>query len=275
VTETHPGPLASPPGHPDPDTLADFDAGVLDPARTDKLRAHVSTCTHCGSILAGINDVPVLLRRLSPPRLPAEVEARIFAALDAERLARFGPLPAAPGSGAVVSLAAARESRRRRTRLIGLVAAGLVLVAGGAATAVGLTNRSTQTADNTALAEHGNKGAGGAPAAPPADASDLPAYDSQTITRSPLLIRILNGERGPLTQSGDGSLSQQRLQSCASGIARVLPGVGGRPAGVQHISFEGRRAYLLVYTGGAGRMLVVVAESCSGEEPNVLYSRAV
>jgi hypothetical protein len=52
-------------------------------------------------------------------------------------------------------------------------------------------------------------------------------------------------------------------------------GVEGGPAGVQHISFEGRPAYLLVYSGTGGRVLVVVGESCSGADPSLLYTRTL
>ena len=274
MTETRPGPLASPHGHPDLDTLADFDAGLLDQAQSATLRAHVAACGHCRSILAGIGDIPDLLRRLPPPHIPAAVEARIFAALDAERLARFGPIPAAaPQRPPVPSLAAARERRRRRTRLTSLAAAGLVLIAGGATTVAGLSRHPAPSGGgSTALSEHSDKGAGAAPSAQSAQ-PDLPAYDRQTITRSPLLIRILNGERGPLAPGSDGVLTDQRLRSCEAAVARAVQGVSGSPAGVQHISFEGHPAYLLLYSSGAGRVLVVVGEGCTGEDPSLLYTR--
>jgi hypothetical protein len=288
MTETHPGPLASPPDHPDLDTLADFDAGVLAPEQAARLGGHVSACTRCRAILAGIGDVPRLLRLLPAPHIPPEVEARIVAALDAERLALFGvgPRPAAatptaapgpvgrPGAGvgSVAGIAAARERRRGRTRLVGMVAAGLVVIAAGATAVVGLhRGQPTTSAGGAASTADHQQGAGGAGQAA---APRLPSYDRQTITSSSLLTRILNGERGPLAAGGEGGLSAGRLSSCASGVARVVPGTGGgAPAGVQHILFEGRPGYLLVYASGSGRVLVVVAEGCSAEAPGVLYTR--
>jgi hypothetical protein len=157
---------------------------------------------------------------------------------------------------------------------MGLAAAGLVLIAGGTATVNGLNGRPAPGGGSgTALSEHNDAGAGGAKAPP--TQSGLPAYDRRTITGSPLLVRILNGERGPLAASGDGVPADQRMRSCEAGIAREVRGAGDRPAGVQHISFEGQPAYLLVYSGAGGRMLVVVGASCSGEDPSLLYTRTL
>src|SRR5439155_7882122 len=113
MTDTRPGPPASPQGHPDLDTLADFDAGVLDPAQSARLRSHVSACARCQRIIAGIGGVPLLLRRLPPAHIPPEVEERIFAALDAERLAMFGPTQAPTGGATPVEGHAAGPIRVR------------------------------------------------------------------------------------------------------------------------------------------------------------------
>jgi hypothetical protein len=269
MTETRPDPLASPHGHPDLDTLADFDAGVLAPAETTRLEAHVSSCAQCQAVIAGMSDVSGLLRGLPPPRMPAEVEARIFAALAAERA---GSDPTRhPAAASVLNLDAARERRRRRTRVMSIAAAGLIVVVGGAATAIGLNRSSPSGAGGSAVAERDNTGKAAGPGL-----TGLPSYDRETITRSPLLLSILNGDRGTLAEPDGGAMSDaRRLQACENGIAREVQGINTGPAGVQHIRFEGQQAYLLVYSGTSARTLVVVGEKCSTADPDVLYTRTL
>ena len=277
MTETRPGPTPLP-GHPDLDALGDFDAGILDPAASARLRAHLSGCGRCQAVLAEIGNVPALLRDLPPVRMPAEVEARIFAALDAERRTRFGPPPAGPGSrplAPVTSLDTARPRRRRFIRPLALVAAGFALAVGGAVTTLTLQDRtrSTTSAGNS-LAERSAPTAE-LPAAPTPQPG-LPAYDRESVTQAPLLVQILTGQRGPLSQGEGGTgADSERLRGCAAGVARVVPGTDPEPAGLQHIRFEGRSAYLLLYAGGSRRILVVVAERCSAANPQVLFSRTV
>ena len=57
-----------------------------------------------------------------------------------------------------------------------------------------------------------------------------------------------------------GTLRHQlRLQTC-------------RIAGVQHIRFEGTPAYALAYSANGKRTLVVVAETCTATDPQVLFT---
>jgi hypothetical protein len=271
LTEIRPDPLAPPPGHPDLDALADFDAGVLDPAEATHLQAHVAACARCRAVIAGIHDLPQLLRALPPVRMPADVEARILAALDAERRAQGRSQPGPPAttpSGPVPSLDAARQRRRRPPRLLALAAAGLVLMLGGAAATIALQGR------HAARTNAGSSAAQAHPSqqTPPQDAAALPSYDRQSVTRSPLLVSILNGEHGPLAPAGADA---EQIRSCQLGVARQVPGTGAGPAGVQRIRFEGQPAYLLVYREAGRSVLVVVAERCSAADPAVLFSHPV
>jgi hypothetical protein len=269
MTETQPGPLASPPGHPDLDTLADFGAGVLDPAESVQLQAHVNACARCQGVLAGSAAVPDLLRTLPPIPMPPAVEARIFAALSAERRAtqrQPGPVPVRPPVP-VVSLDLARERRAARMRTLSKVAAGLILVVGIGAGVVALNKGGTSTS---------NGGAGSAAGVPerqqpvgaPHDAAALPDYSRATITGSPLLIQILTGTKGPLSAGG----ATDRLRGCELGVAQQVPAAGANPAGVQHIRFEGTPAYALAYSANGRRTLVVVAETCTEADPQVLFT---
>jgi hypothetical protein len=275
LTEIRPGPLALPPGHPDLDALADFDAGVLAPAEAAPLQAHVAGCARCRAVLAGVRDVPQLLRALPPVRMPADVEARILAALDAERRAQWQTqwqtqrqsqpgAPATAPAGPVPSLDAARRHRRWSPRPLALAAASLVLLAGGAAATIALQGRHTS---------HTNAGSSTAevlPTRPTPQDAVLPSYDRHTVTRSPLLVSILNGEHGGLAP-----VDTERIRSCQLGVARQVPGTGTGPAGMQLIRFEGQPAYLLAYRGNGRSVLVVVAQRCSAADPAVLFSRPV
>jgi hypothetical protein len=271
VTEIRPGPLAPPPGHPDLDALADFDAGVLDPVEATQLQTHVATCARCRAVLAGIRDVPQLLRALPPVRMPADVEARILAALDAERQARWRPQRPQPGppattpAGPVPSLDAARHRRRWPPRLLALAAAGLVLLLGGATVTIALQSR------HTARTSAGSSTAEVFPTrqTPPQDAA-LPSYDRQSVIRPSLLVSILNGEQGPLTPA-----DAEQIRSCQLGVARQVPGTGAGPAGMLRIRFEGQPAYLLAYRGASRPVLVVVGERCSAADPAVLFSHSM
>lgn len=278
MTETQPGPLASPPGHPDLDTLADYGAGVLDPAATTQLQRHVDSCTRCQGVLAGSAAVPDLLRTLPPITMPPAIEARIFAALDAERQASRGgaarPDPRQPGPvpvRPVASLDAARERRASRFRRLSLVAAALVLVVGGGAVAIAVGanhNNATGSGDRgggTVAAENGPKVNG----IPPKDAAGLPTYDRQTITTdASLLLQILQGQHGPLSPSVDVS----HLRDCERGVAAQVSGVGATPTGVIPVDFEGTRSYALVYVTPTSRTVVVVSQECTGTDPRVLFT---
>jgi hypothetical protein len=284
MTETQPGPLASPPGHPDLDTLADYGAGVLDPATSTQLQTHVSTCTRCQGVLAGSAAVPDLLRTLPPIPMPPAIEARIFAALDAERRSRGGPprpeprqpgpVPVRPaaGSAPVASLDAARARRSARFRTLSKVAAALVLVV-GAGTAVIALNGSKENATS-------NSGGPGAAAeqqpqvnvdggGPPKDSSGLPQYDRRTLQGN-LLLLILQGQRGKLVPA----VERQRLQGCETAVSQSVPAAAGRqPVGVVPINFEGNKAYALAYvSAGDKQMIVVVSQDCTQGDPQVLYT---
>jgi hypothetical protein len=273
-------------GHPALDTLAELDAELLDPAGSTPLRAHVAGCAQCQAELAGLEDVRAMLRGLPPPRMPAIVAERILAALAAQRpapadrdpgldptgLDPTGLDPTEPAADAPVPLASLAEARRRRRRngLVGLAAAGVVLVAG---TVIGLAGTSPRPG-------HGSPGASGTSGGTPSPANP-PSFTRDTLTNAPVLADILNGRGGGiLPQAGTNTLAgsmtdPQQRQSCEAGIAAEVPGLTGRSAGVQYIRFEGTRGYLFVYLTGGRRKVVVVGTDCSSSAAHVLYTQTV
>jgi anti-sigma factor RsiW len=172
-------------GHPDLDTLADLDAGLLDPPAAAQAGRHVASCRRCSAALAALGAVRVDLRSLPPPALPPAVAARLDDTFAQLRQGRLVAPQAAPNSAAnarspaprgaagpapppaqasaaaagprppaqVVDLAAAQEQRRARARrLTGRVAASVVV----AAALVGVGTAIVEHTDDHATIAQGN-----------------------------------------------------------------------------------------------------------------------
>jgi hypothetical protein len=83
--------------HPDLDTVADLDAGLLDAPTAAVVDAHVRGCPECTVTIGALASVRVELRSLPPPALPPAVASRLDETL--ARLYRDEPVrPAARGS---------------------------------------------------------------------------------------------------------------------------------------------------------------------------------
>lgn len=164
---------ADPVAHPTVDELADLDAGVLDEVSAGSARAHLSAgCARCAQVFTALSAVRIDLAALPPAHIPADVAARLDAAM-AEAAA------AAPGTK--TELETARDARGARRPRVGqrgerqpawlgrAAAAVLVLAVGG--TAVSL------------LAPESGPGAGSTPDSAQSAASALSA---PTVTPAPL-----------------------------------------------------------------------------------------
>ncbi|MBA8793613.1 anti-sigma factor RsiW [Friedmanniella endophytica] len=69
------------PQHLTSEELADYDVGLLDPARTEQVRLHLAVCPTCASALADVRNVSRVLAREPRPALPADVGVRLDAVL--------------------------------------------------------------------------------------------------------------------------------------------------------------------------------------------------
>lgn len=73
--------------HPDVSEISDLTEGLLSPARSVELRRHLDGCSLCADVHESLEDIRGLLGSLpGPPRMPADVAARVDAALAAEAL---------------------------------------------------------------------------------------------------------------------------------------------------------------------------------------------
>src|ERR1700730_1996232 len=171
-------------GHIDAEALAMCREGLLGRRRTARIRAHLSGCSSCAEVDAGLAEVPSLLTLTSVPAMPAELAARISAALAAEAADRPaeaaktaeaaaqeaqeaqeaeeahaapGTGAAAPGvsSGQVPSPASGERTPRGRpglARKVLALAAGVVLVAAGGGSLLSRPHATSGTSASSAAA---------------------------------------------------------------------------------------------------------------------------
>ncbi|MFD3917905.1 hypothetical protein [Streptomyces sp. NPDC058595] len=73
--------------HPDVSEISDLTEDLLSPARSAEVREHLDGCTLCADVHESLEEIRGLLGTLpGPPRMPADVAARVDAALAAEAL---------------------------------------------------------------------------------------------------------------------------------------------------------------------------------------------
>ena len=109
--------------HPDLERLAELEEGLLDSADAARVAEHVAGCEHCRSQQAELEHARALLRGLPADTMPADVAARLDAALASADLDAPG---ASSQPATVVPLNAARRRWGSRPTVAGLGAAAAV-----------------------------------------------------------------------------------------------------------------------------------------------------
>jgi hypothetical protein len=92
-------------GHPDPEVLACFRAGMLCERRSRRMSAHVARCPRCAVMCARLDAVVAALATASAPVLPTAAERQVISAIDAESGSRASGIPASPRPGALAPTA--------------------------------------------------------------------------------------------------------------------------------------------------------------------------
>lgn len=247
-------PVFGPDGQPDAATLAGLQLDAFDAETTARIRAALDASPRSRETLAALDAVRARLQEQPTPRMPDAVADRISAALRAEQEARETPAP-------VVSLDAARERRSRRTRWMGLAAAGVAVVAAGGIV-YGVTSGNSTGGNGNPSAQpgfmHRNEGSvkpgNEAPSQLP-----LPQYSKSDLAGK--LPRIVAAGRIGVTVPNAAGGDHPDPRTCA----RTL-GEKGNPIAMQRITFEGKDSYVLVFPTGVDHQAkaYVVNPTCSG-----------
>ena len=277
-------------GHVDLDVLAEIDEGIAGPQVDQAARAHLDQCAQCRDRLAHLRTTRALLSTLPAEPMPAEVQARVGAALDRAALessatvvpmgrrARFWNSPAVAGAAAVAAVVV----------LVGALIAGNVIHHG----------HKSQTASAPLAADGNRKGAAGGGAASIKQWATGTNYSAATIPT--LVPRLITGTPPPTTSADGGltagtpsaptpagaesappgTITQQQMR--ASPLALLACGtiLGGGvqtvPVAVDFASYAGKPAVIFALPAVGHPELLdiwVVRSSCSTSALDVYFRR--
>ncbi len=227
-----------PPGGPDVDVLADLAARLLPPADDRAARGHTDTCAECSTILETLDRTGNQLRWLPPIPMPADVVSRIDAALAAETK--------------IVSIDHLRSRRRRRQQVLGIAAAGAIVL-GGAGVLM------TQLGDGSSGAD---VSAGGDNDGEPAEPPNLAELDEDSLPDA--VASLVTGGEGdsPLRLEGTAAPDDCVASVQLEGVDELI--------GVIEIRYGGRtRDAVFFTTSDPAVARVIVVDDCSLEDPEI------
>ncbi|GAA1769660.1 hypothetical protein [Luedemannella helvata] len=274
----------------DLDRLADYAAGLLDPAEEAEVAALVAAdpawAATYEQLVAADAVVATHLREEPGEAMPADVAARLDAALKVEDVA--GAVARTP-----ISLNEARRRRQRRAGLVavGAVAAALVAIVGGS-----VVNGSLPSGESSTAADA--PAAGGAPhAAPEAAASSAGPDGNAQFRRESTAPATVQGDRtdelasvpvfssdtdytwatlslAVIAEATDGDAAKASVPVPAPLAALAAPATlrgcldaigaatGGTPLRAEFASYEGTPALVVVVTRPGGQTVAVAGGAC-------------
>jgi hypothetical protein len=235
--------------HLDLDTLADLAEGLLDEDQAASAGDHLASCSSCRERSAELADVSRILAEAPMPPLPAELTARLDAAIAAEVAANP---PGEHHHGMV-------PHRRRRFQLLAAAAAAVVVVGAGATVAKTILQDSSVRPETAA---------GKVPDdTPPQSRQDEPSRGPSALKRSGGM--TANGaERTAYT---DATLAAQVRALVAqntvySGVGGCVPGIADNASPVAvdpDATYNGSAATVIVLKGTGGYDVWIVNAQCA------------
>lgn len=277
---------------PDLDTLADLHAGLLDDTTASALRSHVASCSGCTATMAALDATVASLGSMPEVTIPADVAARIDAALAAEagrvglsddtttslaasppvgptgdrRLAsgdrRLDAVPSGAATatphtgesaGTVTSLAAHREKRGFGRGRILLAAAAAAVVVGGGAVILG------QGGGDDIAANQADEQT--VDVERPDVAEDRPEIQAFSTPKDVLEEGAI--ENDEVSEEVAGKMAEKTAR--AQCLSQIVPRPAAAPEAVQQGTHEGTEAYAFVFATDDEdivEMIIVDAGDC-------------
>ena len=274
--------------HPDPDSLAEFRAGLVTGRRRAGITSHVAACDRCAGLSDQLAEIPALLAAAPAPAMPGDVARRLGLVLAAEAAKRDSSERTADDSPAD----RATSPRPRRPwnyrlvaqRILVPAAAVVVLAAGGygLSRVTGSSSPSSAAAGSAAAPATSAAPANGIaePASAPRSRSDaIPAIEAplkfEVVTSATDFLRATlpqqlerELQRHAQVAAGTPELTLGSLKGC---VLRVTKGTRpGTLALVEKARFQGQPAIVIVAVSGHHDAAWVTASGCSASSDHVL-----
>lgn len=271
-------------GHLDPDTAAEFRAGLITGHRERAINAHLATCAECASLSERIAQVSALLAAASVPTMPDSLARRLDSAL-ADEIQK-----------PIIRTASVRRHRKRRlpsladvvkVRLLAPAAAGLAVL-GGAAYGLSLVSGSSTTSGSASsvAAGSGRQPLAHAPAAAGASSSGAKRFangsdNSGEATGSDSVINVVSSgvdfRSATLEQQVSGQLairSTLRTTPAPAALASCVRNVSDRNPLllVESARYNGKPATIVVLTRSGHTEAIVAGPACDATVSDILTS---
>ncbi|MFI0717957.1 anti-sigma factor family protein [Streptomyces sp. NPDC021224] len=280
--------------HPDVVEIADLAEGILPVERASEVRAHINSCADCADVLASLQEVSGLLAELpvpeAPEPMPADVAARIDAALAAEPLptSEHADVPREtprPGPGAIrpavprgtsapagrpsastrpsAPIGSGRASQRGRRLLLTAAGAAAVLMLGGLTYELASHSGSGGMQKDSVSSAKGSSGDDAAP--------DTVAIDVARLLSSPGSSSMGGPAKSPmLGESGDTVVAAPNgtVTSVPSCVLKATQRTD-KPLAAERKLYEGVESFVVILPGTDSSTVeaYVLTASCTAETP--------